>query len=82
MTTKNGRHPSTSLQPGVVVWRKSSYSGGSEGQCVQIGNPTGTAHTDTLGVRDSKDPSGPVLLFPMESFADFILGIKAGEFDI
>jgi hypothetical protein len=31
-------------------------------------------------VRDSKDPSGPVLGFPAAAFASFVAGVKAGEF--
>jgi len=36
-----------------LVWRKSSFSGGNGGQCVELAN---------LGaVRDSKNPDGPTL---------------------
>lgn len=39
-------------------WRKSTRSGGTGGQCVEVADlPHGTA------VRDSKDPTGPVLRF-------------------
>jgi hypothetical protein len=31
-------------------------------------------------VRDSKDPSGPALVFPAEAFAAFVDAIKAGQF--
>ena len=41
-------------------WRKSSFSGGSGGNCVEVaGNLPGV-----IAVRDSKDPGGPVLLYP------------------
>ncbi|GAA3057219.1 DUF397 domain-containing protein [Actinokineospora globicatena] len=38
-----------------VRWRKSSFSGGNNGQCVEL------AHTLTV-VRDSKNPTGPTLV--------------------
>ncbi|WP_308299092.1 DUF397 domain-containing protein [Streptomyces sp. GESEQ-35] len=31
-------------------------------------------------VRDSKDPDGPVLLFPRAAFAEFVNATAAGEF--
>ncbi|MYZ41303.1 DUF397 domain-containing protein, partial [Streptomyces sp. SID4917] len=31
-------------------------------------------------VRDSKNPSGPVLDLPAGAFASFVDGVKAGEF--
>ena len=82
MTTKNGRHVPTASELESAVWRKSSHSGGSEGQCVEVADLTGVLPADTRGVRDSKYPNGPALLFRRASFADFIAGVKAGEFDI
>ncbi|MFG2005916.1 DUF397 domain-containing protein [Spirillospora sp. NPDC048911] len=38
-------------------WRKSSYSGDSGGQCVELADLG-----DRVGVRDSKDPEGGVLV--------------------
>lgn len=52
-----------------VMWRKSSYSGGSGGNCVEV-----AGHGNRLLVRDTKhDGTGPVLRFtPAEwrRFAD------------
>jgi hypothetical protein len=42
-----------------LVWRKSSYSGGGGGECVEVAFPVGR-----IAFRDSKNPSGPVLSFP------------------
>jgi uncharacterized protein DUF397 len=50
-------------------WRKSSYSAGN-GECVEVSN---------LGaVRDSKNPSGPVLVFDQAALAAFVTKIKNG----
>jgi hypothetical protein len=46
-------------------WRKSRRSGGTN--CVEVASsPALTA------VRDSKNPTGPVLAFPLSSWAEFI----------
>lgn len=44
---------------GDPIWRKSSASR-EYGNCVEVAALSG----DLIGVRDSKDPHGPVLLFP------------------
>lgn len=41
-----------------MEWRKSSYSG-TQSDCVELAWRQGQ-----LAVRDSKNPSGPVLMFP------------------
>lgn len=57
-------------------WRKSSYSGGANSQCVEIrGIPDGVA------IRDSKDPHGPVLTLEPAGWRDFIADAKAGRHD-
>jgi hypothetical protein len=58
------------------VWRKSSRSG-SNGQCTEVMD-TGT---DVL-VRDSKNPTGPVLAFTRDEWGAFLDGVRAGEFNI
>ncbi|TDD33989.1 DUF397 domain-containing protein [Actinomadura sp. KC06] len=40
-----------------VTWRKSSRSGSSGGQCVEV-----ASMGSKVAVRDSKDPDGPVLV--------------------
>jgi hypothetical protein len=59
-----------------VTWRKSSRSGTS-GACVEIAEMTAA-----VGMRDSKDVTGPVLVFSRATFAGFIAGVQAGEFDL
>jgi hypothetical protein len=51
---------------GKALWRKSSRSF-SWGNCVEVAVlPDGT-----IGVRDSKDPGGPVLRFPAPALRAF-----------
>jgi hypothetical protein len=56
-------------------WRTSSRSGGN-GACVEIAD---TGHF--VAVRDSKDRSGPVLIFTPGEWRSFASGVKAGRFD-
>lgn len=56
-------------------WRKSSYSNGNGGQCVEVARNL----PGTVAVRDSKDPRGPELIFRPDQWAAFISGIKAGD---
>jgi Domain of unknown function (DUF397) len=57
----------------AVTWRKSSYSGNSGGQCVEVGN---AAHV--IAVRDSREPDGSVLAFATDTWAAFAERVKAG----
>ncbi|MGC4894132.1 DUF397 domain-containing protein [Micromonospora sp. DT31] len=60
-----------------AAWRKSTRSQTSN--CVEVAplhaGPTGVA------LRDSKDPSGPVLLFDRAGWLGFLAGAKTGRFD-
>jgi hypothetical protein len=60
-----------------LVWRKSRYSSGQGGNCVEV------AQLDDGGraVRDSKNPDGPVLRFTPAEWAAFTAGVRDGEFD-
>jgi hypothetical protein len=58
-----------------VEFRKSSFSGSSGGNCVEV------ARADaTFGVRDSKNPIGPVLAMSAEQGHKFLLAIKRDQF--
>jgi Domain of unknown function (DUF397) len=65
-------------------WRKSSYSGGNGGACVEVavvpGSKEGSDYVITM--RDSKDPGGPVLTFTPDEWKAFTLGVQDGEFDV
>ncbi|MFD7596514.1 DUF397 domain-containing protein [Kitasatospora sp. NPDC059812] len=60
----------------ATTWRKSSYSGGQNG-CVEVAD----GFSGVQPVRDSKDPDGPVLLFPSPAWQAFVTAVRAGEFD-
>jgi hypothetical protein len=57
----------------AITWRKSSYSGNSGGQCVEVG-----AAVHLIAVRDSKDPDGARLAFGREAWDAFAAQVKAG----
>ncbi|SCK17535.1 protein of unknown function [Streptomyces sp. WMMB 714] len=55
-----------------AVWRKGSRSNPSGGDCVELALNVG----GFVPVRDSKDPGGPLLVFPSSSWAAFVEGVK------
>ncbi|GAB7188842.1 DUF397 domain-containing protein [Kitasatospora sp. Ki12] len=58
-------------------WRKSSHSG-AQSECVEMASGA----TGVVPVRGSKDPHGPVLLFPADAWSSFLAGVKGGEFPV
>jgi hypothetical protein len=65
-----------------IRWRKSSYSGGNGGECVQVAAPGGDSAVGAAGlllVRDSKDAGGPVLAFTARQWRAFTAGLRAGR---
>jgi hypothetical protein len=58
-------------------WRKSTFSGGSDDNCVEVAF-VGTS----IATRDSKDPAGSVQVYDLGEWKAFLDGVKAGEFDI
>jgi len=57
-----------------VDWRTSKSCAGSN--CVEVG-----AVEDSIAVRDSKNPAGPVLMYSLQEWRDFLAGAKNGDFD-
>jgi hypothetical protein len=51
-------------------WRKSSYSDGNGGQCVEV------ASADRVAVRDTTDREGTVLSIPADAWRTFTATIK------
>ena len=60
-------------------WFKSSRSSGN-GQCVEVNHDVDGR--GSIGVRDSKNRSGPVLVFTRGEWLAFLAGAKDDEFDI
>jgi Domain of unknown function (DUF397) len=56
-----------------LVWVKSSYSGSSGDNCVEVAGLPGGG----LAVRDSKDADGPVLGFTPGQWRAFVRDVKA-----
>jgi hypothetical protein len=58
-------------------FRKSSRSTGG-GNCVEVG----VAEDGTIALRDSKDPTGPVIELTPDVFQLFLVAVKNGTFDL
>ncbi len=56
-------------------WLKSSYSNNG-GNCIEVA----PGYPALVPVRDSKDPEGPALVFPLAAFAAFLAAVQDGEF--
>lgn len=59
-----------------AVWRKSSYSNGDGGECVEVA----VGIPGRVPVRDSKDPGRAGLAFPADSWAGFVGALREGRF--
>ena len=71
----------------VAAWRKSKYS--SNGDCAEVGAWRKSSGCQTgecaevgqagavVGVRDSKDPAGPVLAFSGDAWTAFLARLRA-----
>jgi Domain of unknown function (DUF397) len=68
--------PVTGTSPQEPEWIKSSFSF-ANGNCVEVADLGG----GTVGVRNSRDASGPVLRFTPDEWHAFLGGVRNGEFD-
>ncbi|WP_458248133.1 DUF397 domain-containing protein [Streptomyces sp. MAI_2237] len=59
-----------------VRWLRSSYSTGAN-NCVETALPQSGPWAGLLAVRDSKDATGPALLFSPESWAGFLTAVRS-----
>ncbi|MFI0709816.1 DUF397 domain-containing protein [Streptomyces inhibens] len=57
-------------------WRKSTYSDGNGGNCVEVADD----FPGVVPVRDSKAPQGPALVIQATPWSAFIEGVKDGQF--
>ncbi|MEV0037316.1 DUF397 domain-containing protein [Streptomyces sp. NPDC050804] len=65
------RIPKASVLTG---WRKSSYSGPDNGDCVEVADGV----PGIVPVRDSKNPDGPALAVPAPAWSSFIGALTEG----
>jgi hypothetical protein len=60
-----------------ATWAKSSFSF-SNGNCVEVAELPG----GSVGVRDSRDPAGPVLRFTRDGWDTFLAGARRGKLEV
>ncbi|WP_043731256.1 DUF397 domain-containing protein [Nocardia asiatica] len=58
-------------------WFKSSRSSGSQ-ECVEVAH----LKVGMVGVRDSKDASGPALVFTPAAWDEFTAAVRCGGFEL
>ncbi|MGW1181527.1 DUF397 domain-containing protein [Streptomyces drozdowiczii] len=85
------RHSGSDYDLSTAFWRKSSYSGGSGGDCVEVATWRKSTYSDASGgnclevldgvpdvvpVRDSKVTDGPAIVFAATAWHPFITDLK------
>lgn len=68
----------TSARNITAPWIKSSYSGPTGGNCVEVAFLTG----GEVAVRSSRHPDGPALIFTSAEWDAFLGGACDGEFSL
>ncbi|WP_248958150.1 DUF397 domain-containing protein [Sphaerisporangium perillae] len=61
-----------------ALWRKSSYSGGDGGNCVEVASNL----PGIVAVRDSKNLAGPALVFTPGEWSAFLSEVKDGALGV
>ncbi|GAB2914891.1 DUF397 domain-containing protein [Streptomyces mayteni] len=79
----------------IPAWRKSSYSLGDNGNCLEVAAWRKSSYSlgdngdcvevrddfpGAVPVRDSKNPTGPALLVAETSWSGFVAAVRAGSF--
>ncbi|MEV8018222.1 DUF397 domain-containing protein [Streptomyces sp. NPDC086554] len=62
----------------TAVWRKSSHSNGTGGECVEVAD----GFPGVVPVRDSKVTDGPALVIPATAWAPFVDAVTKGELTV
>ncbi|MFE7755947.1 DUF397 domain-containing protein [Streptomyces sp. NPDC057429] len=58
-------------------WHKSSYSGGDQGECLEVARGY-----DVVPVRDSKVTDGPTVVASAASWSAFVTAVRNGSLDV
>jgi hypothetical protein len=72
----NGMSAAESAELAGARWVKSSYSGPTGGNCVEVA----FLADGQVAVRNSRHQSGPALVFPAGEWDAFISGARDGQF--
>lgn len=67
----------TGPESASTAWQKSSASQGGGGDCVEV-----AFAGDSVLVRHSHNPTGPVLTFTHSEWRAFLTGMHNGEFEL
>ncbi|THA83976.1 DUF397 domain-containing protein [Streptomyces sp. A0592] len=63
---------SSGIDLSAATWRKSSYSNGTGGDCVEVADGL----TGVVPVRDSKRPDGGVVMIGAAAWGPFVASLK------
>ena len=74
----NGLTGSTTARGITGNWIKSSHSGPTGGNCVEVA----FLADGEVAMRNSRDPSGPALVFTRAEWNAFLGGARDGEFGV
>jgi hypothetical protein len=74
-TVKPGKIVLSSSERENLVWFK-ARSSTANGHCIEVASAVGN-----VAIRDSKDPTGPILIYTPSEFRAFLEGARNGEFD-
>ncbi|WP_336049271.1 DUF397 domain-containing protein [Streptomyces sp. CA2R101] len=62
----------------AACWRKSSYSNGDGGECLEVADD----FPGLVPVRDSKAPEGPALIVRAGAWSRFVTAVKADSLGV
>jgi hypothetical protein len=69
------QHPKGDFDPSRAVWQRAAED--SSDSAVEV-----AFVDDLIGLRNSAEPDGPVLVFTKEEWDAFVAGAQDGEFDL
>jgi hypothetical protein len=70
-------HPKGGFDTSRAVWRRAAENDDPPRGSVEV-----AFVDDLIGMRDSRQPEGPILVFTESEWDAFVAGAKDGEFDV